>query len=145
MEEILKQQHGFAHDNAKQIFTSFVKWFTFHWTLNVVVLSWLYSPQATQIVAQQFSARLYLTVFFTLLNILAIGMCFFSWKAVRQLRTDLLLVSDQWALLLRDAASLRPTIGILPQTFLNYVFGGAGASLVLNIIAWILLPITTRA
>ena len=145
MEEILKQQHGFAHDNAKEIFTSFVKWFTFHWTLNVVVLSWLYSPQGIQIVAQKFSARLYLTIFFVLLNILAIGMCVFSWRAVRQLRTDLLQVSDQWAALLQEAASLRPTLGILPLPFLNYVFGGAGASLVLNIIAWILLPIITRS
>src|SRR5205085_5385388 len=77
MQDVLKQQHQTANENAKQVFTCFVSWYTFFWTLNAGALGWLYSPQAMLSGNNPafFKGRMVLSVIFGLLNCLGIGAC----------------------------------------------------------------------
>lgn len=142
MNDIFKQQHSLASDNVKQIFSSFVTWYTFFWTLNMAALGFFYSPQAASLASSQsIHIRLIVTAVFVALNILGIGVCYFCWKSICQLRNEATIAMQNWLNLQENNLATQPAVGLFPVSLSNYVFSAGALSLALNLVAWLLLPI----
>lgn len=139
MNDILKQQHSLANDNVKQIFSTFVTWFTFFWTLNIAALGLLYAP-ATIIAI---SGRYAFSVGFLALNILGLGVCHFCRKSTSRLLKEAKFAADSWIKAVEATATVPSGIqisnstGLFPTNFLCYVFFASAISLCLNIVGWI--------
>ena len=137
MNDLFRQQHIIANDNAKLIISSFATWFTFFWTLNLAAMGYLYSPQA----AQQISKfHVLLSAIFFLLNVLGIGVCYYCWKSISQLREEAVAAVKSWIALENGASSIEFSAGLLPIRISNYVFLASEISLLLNLVAWGILP-----
>jgi hypothetical protein len=142
LRDLLKQQHLFAHDNIKQLFTSFIAWYTFFWTVNVVAMGWLCSagePADTKTLLS--NGRVYVYLLFVVLNILAICSCLVCRHAALALRNDAIEAAKLWAarLTIGELPPLKPDAGIMPSRITTYMFLSCAVSLVINALAWAVL------
>jgi hypothetical protein len=143
MGEVHKQRFITANDNARHAITTFAQWFAFFWTLNAVVLAWLYGgtthpPQAGQLL---------LTVVFVLLNGLALGVCWYFWIACNKLIGDAQIAQVEWSRISASGTTdtLPATTSLFPASFLSFSFFASLASFMTNILAWSLLPMLVPA
>ncbi|MCB1951908.1 MAG: hypothetical protein H6944_00920 [Zoogloeaceae bacterium] len=141
IEDVLSRQYGIANDNARQIVSSFLSWYTFFWSLNVAVLTFFY--RADNLCDVSLNASYVKTIFcliFLLLNFFGVGVCYFCWKSVIQLRGDAVSVAEVWIAEQKGSAGARPTTGVFSAGLITYVFSICALSLSLNFAAWGYLP-----
>ena len=143
LRDLLKQQHQMAHDNIKQVLTSFMSWYTFFWTLNVVALGWLYASKEIQDPKAMLAhGRGYIYILFILLNLIAIRSCLESRLAALRLRHEAEQAAATWLSRLAPAHSLPAGRGLLPLHVTSYAFMSCAVSLLLNTLAWAVLLLT---
>lgn len=137
MDDFFKQRYLTASENLQLLYTLYVQWYTFFWTLNGASLAWLYGSDKSIAWTLPWGKYVLPAVFLTL-NILAFATDCFCLQLARKLRRD---ACEAMLVLAKDISSPIPSdSGLFTDKFAAFVFKTGMASFVANIAAWIILP-----
>jgi hypothetical protein len=137
MSDVYKQRFTTASDSLRAVYTLYVQWYTFFWTLNVAALAWLYSASSVAVLAM-WSSQWLLTGVFVVLNVLAILCCRHCWQLARKLHADADSAMNSWS----GASNIThvPGVALYTPEFAKFVWIAGYISFAINIVAWIALP-----
>jgi hypothetical protein len=82
-----------------------------------------------------------ISTLFSLRNVLGILACYYSWRSIWLLRQEADEITAAWMKSFSEHVPTRSDAGLFPRPILGYAFLATGLSLVLNLIAWIVLPV----
>lgn len=144
--EILLHFHGVAVENIRHIFTTFISWYIFFWTLNAGILGWLYQSDKVSETQEIFIRRTghLITGLFVLLNVLSVIACWFCYKAVESLTLAAIDLGHRLSSSVQPVVSADAVVSLIPIQTFQFVFIACGVSLALNTTAWACLPAIRR-